>query len=147
MNPFWLYLTLGVGLLAIELLVFQFTTFWLFFIGVGALVAAAFAWLVVDASYIATTAVFLVASVAVIAVLYKPLRNWQQKPSGIADNNAIGQKVKVKRDISAERGGIVSWSGSNWQAELAEGQHESLQAGDTAYVKSVEGIKLYVSKG
>ncbi len=146
MNPFWLYLTLGVGLLAIELLVFQFTTFWLFFIGVGALVAAAFAWLVTDASYIATTGVFLIASIAVIALLYKPLRHWQQKPSGIADNNAVGQKVKVKQDISAEEGGVVSWSGSSWQAELAEGQYEIIQTGDTARVVSVEGIKLYVAK-
>ena len=46
MNPFWLFLVAGVSLLAVEMLVFQFTTFWLFFIGLGALVAAAFAWAV-----------------------------------------------------------------------------------------------------
>ena len=42
-SPFWLFLLIGVVLLALELVVFQFTMFWLFFVGLGALVAAAFA--------------------------------------------------------------------------------------------------------
>ena len=59
MNPFWLFLVIGVSLLAAEMLVFQFTTFWLFFIGLGALVAAAFAWVAVDATFLMTTLVFV----------------------------------------------------------------------------------------
>ncbi len=146
MNPFWLFLIIGVGLLAVELLVFQFTTFWLFFVGIGALIAAAFAWLAGDASYLSTTLVFLVASAVVTAVLFVPIRKWQKQPSAIADNNAIGQRVKVKQAISTEPGGIVSWSGSDWQAELATGQVEPLSVGDNARVVSIEGIKLYVEK-
>lgn len=146
MNPFWLFLVLGVGLLAVEMIVFQFTTFWLFFVGIGALVAAAFAYLVTDATYFVTTLVFLVASALVTAALFKPLRSWQKQPSGIADNNAIGQRVAVKQEITAQTAGVVSWSGSDWQAELADNQSENLYPGDSARVVSVEGIKLYVTK-
>jgi len=145
MSPFWLFLVLGVGLLAVELVVFQFTTFWLFFVGVGALIAAAFAWLG-GTGYIVTTGVFLVSSALVTAVLFTPIKKWLKQPTGIAGNNAVGQKVSVKTPISPEQGGEVIWSGSDWQAELAEGQSETIQAGESAQVVSVQGIRLLVAK-
>lgn len=144
MNPFWLFLVLGVGLLVVELLVFQFTTFWLFFVGLGALAAALFAWLVADASYLATTMVFLLASAIVTAVFYRPLRNMQKQPSGIEDNNAIGHSVTVTKSISADQPGEVTWSGSNWQAELADNDDDTIVAGARAVVVAVEGIRLLV---
>lgn len=146
MNPFWLYLVVGVGLLAVEMLVFQFTTFWLFFIGLGALIAAAFAWLAVDASFLMTTLVFVIASAVITVLLYSPLRNWQKQPSAISGNNAVGQKVSVKTTISRQSSGTVSWSGSDWQAELAEDQQEAILAGETAKVVAVEGIRLVVAR-
>ena len=145
MNPFWLFLVAGVSLLAVEMLVFQFTTFWLFFIGLGALVAAAFAWVAADASFLTTTFVFVVASVIITAVLFAPLRKWQKQPSGISGNNAVGQKVTVKGNISKDAPGVVMWSGSDWQAELAEGEHEEIAIGATARVVRVEGIRLIVA--
>ena len=145
MNPFWLFLVAGVSLLAIEMLVFQFTTFWLFFIGLGALVAAAFAWVAVDASFIMTTLVFVLASAVITAVLFAPLRRWQKQPSGISGNNAVGQKVVVKSSIGRDAPGVVMWSGSDWQAELAEGQQDDIAVGATAHVVRVEGIRLIVS--
>jgi len=145
MNPFWLFLVAGVSLLAIEMLVFQFTTFWLFFIGLGALVAAAFAWVYADATFLLTTLVFVLASVVITAVLFAPLRRWQKQPSGISGNNAVGQKVVVKGLIGRDTPGVVVWSGSDWQAELAEGQQDDIAVGATAHVVRVEGIRLIVS--
>ena len=144
MSPFWLFLIAGVGLLVVELLVFQFTTFWLFFVGLGALVAALFAWLVPSASYLVSTMVFVVASAIVTAVFYRPLRNMQKESSGIEDNNAIGHKVTVTKSISADQPGEVTWSGSNWQAELADINDDPINAGDRAVVVAVEGIRLLV---
>lgn len=146
MNPFWLFLVIGIGLLATELLVFQFTTFWLFFIGLGALLAAAFAWLSGDASYLMTTLVFVFASVVITAMLYRPLRRWQNQPSGIADNNAIGQRVDVKKAIGPGQAGVVSWSGSDWAAELADNKTGVIETGQSARVVSVDGIRLLVSR-
>jgi len=145
MSPFWLFLLVGVGLLAVELLVFQFTTFWLFFVGLGALVAAAFAWAFADATYLTTTLVFVAASALTAALLFKPLRRWQNQPSGISDNNAVGQRVVVKRTVGVDSPGVVTWSGSEWQAELAEGQQGSISPGDNATVIAVEGIRLLVA--
>ncbi len=147
MNPFWIFLFAGVSLLAVEMLVFQFTTFWLFFIGIGALIAAAFAWLMGDASFLITTLVFLVASAIVTAVLYAPLRRWQKQPSGISGNNAVGQRVTVTSKVTRESPGVVVWSGSDWQAELAEGQYAEIEAGESARIVSVEGIRLRVAGG
>lgn len=143
-TPFWLFLILGVVLLVIELLVFQFSTFWLFFLGVGALVAAAFAWVVGGATLLTTTAVFVVVSAAITALLYMPMRRWQSAPGSISDNNAIGQKVLVKSRITSTEAGTVTWSGSDWQAELPEGSDSILEAGQTARVVEVEGIRLIV---
>lgn len=143
-TPFWLFLIVGVVLLATELLVFQFTTFWLFFIGLGALVAAAFAWVAGGSTMLVTTGVFVVASAAITAVLYSPIRKWQNAPGSISDNNAIGQKVVVKTAIKPAIAGTVSWSGSDWQAELVEGSEDELAPGQTARVVQVEGIRLIV---
>jgi len=64
---------------------------------------------------------------------------------GISGNNAVGQKVVVKGSISKDAPGVVVWSGSDWQAELAEGQQEEIAIGATAHVVRVEGIRLIVS--
>lgn len=143
-SPFWLFLIAGVGLLAVELLVFQFTTFWLFFVGLGALVAAAFAWASGGSGYIMTTAVFLIASVVITALLYAPIRRWQKKPSAIEGNNAISQRVKVTSAITQSSSGTVNWSGSEWQAELVGGSTSELIEGDWARVVDVQGIRLIV---
>lgn len=143
-NPFWLFLVIGVVLLATELLVFQLTTFWLFFVGLGALVAAVFALVSGSASMMLTTAVFIIASAIITAVLYSPIRRWQQSPTPIADHNAIGQKVVVTAAISPTSAGTANWSGTQWQAELASGSTAEFAAGDTATIVQVEGIRLIV---
>lgn len=144
LNPFWLFLVIGVALVAIELLVFQFTAFWLFFIGLGALVAAGFALLSSEPTYTATMSVFLAASVAFTLLFYAPIRRWQNKPSAMSDNNAIGQQVTVKEPVGPAKRGTVSWSGSDWQAELAQGESARLASGEEATVVSVEGIRLFI---
>ncbi len=144
MTPFWVFLLIGAGLLVTELLVFQFSTFWLFFAGLGALVAAAFAWASGGAGFIATTAVFVVASALITALLYTPIKRWQAKPSAMNDSDAMGQRVTVSQPISAEKAGTVNWSGSDWPAELVSGSVVTLAAGQSARVVRVEGIRLIV---
>lgn len=143
-TPFWFFLIVGVALLATELLVFQFTTFWLFFVGLGALCAAVFAWLSGGAGFIPTTAVFAVASALITAVLYAPIRRWQSTPTTIADNNAVGQRVLVSEVIQPGIAGKANWSGTDWQAELVSGQTATIEAGQNARVVAVEGIRLIV---
>ncbi len=144
LNPFWLFLIIGIALIATEVLVFQFTAFWLFFIGLGSLVAAGYAFLSADVTYTATLIVFLVASVAFTILFFAPIRRWQKKPSAMSGNNAVGQQVTIKESVGPSRRGTVSWSGSDWQAELAQGESATLSVGDAATVVSVEGIRLLI---
>ena len=145
LSPFLFFLVLGVALLALELVVFQFTSFWLFFIGVGALVAAAWAWAAPASGLPTLLAVFVIASLAVTAMLLKPLRRWQAQPSGMEDNNAVGQRVKVVSAIGPNQPGKVFWSGSDWPADLADGDQQAIAAGSHATVVEVSGIRLLVS--
>lgn len=126
-------------------MVFQFSSFWLFFIGIGALVAAGWAWVMPASSLPILLAVFVVASLAVTALLLKPLRRWQAQPTGLEDNNAIGQRVEVISAIGPNQPGKVFWSGSDWPADLVAGHEQSIAVGSHATVVEVKGIRLLVT--
>ena len=144
-SPLFVYLIIAVILIAVELVVFQFSFFWTFFIGLGALVATLVAYFFPSASWLTITSVFVVASFAISLLLYKPLKNWQNKPGRIAGNNAIGQKVDVIEPVTADKPGKVLWSGTDWKAELAPGSEE-IHEGDQAVITGMEGIRLEIKK-
>lgn len=143
-TPFAFYLTLAATLIALELIIFQMTLFWLLFVGLGALIAALASIILPETSWTVATLIFI-SSVATITIgLYRPIKRWQNKPNKIPGNNAIGQTVKVIKDISADQAGIVTWSGTDWGAELADPQQASISAGETAHIVALEGIRLKV---
>lgn len=143
-SPAAFYLGLAVILIGAELLIMQLSVFWFLFFGVGALIVAIVSW-VVPLSWFASTSLFLVASLLIALILYPMLRKWQNKPSPIAGNDAIGQQVSVIQTIDHKNNGKVQWSGSDWNAQLAEGEEEIL-AGDTAIIVKLEGIRLFVGR-
>ena len=79
-------------------------------------------------------------------LLYPILRKWQAKPGPIAGNDAIGQRVVVLKTISRDKNGQVQWSGSTWNAELADGEKE-IAVGEPAVIIKLEGIRLFVGRG
>lgn len=145
MTPALFYLFVAVGLIGTELLIMQFSVFWFLFFGLGALVTSVVAWLAPELSWFLATLLFLIASLGVSAVLYPMLRKWQDKPSPIAGNDAIGQKVKVIEAISSQVRGKVLWSGSEWPAEV-DNSEDSFAKGDSAVIRKLEGIRLIVGK-
>ncbi len=146
MSPAVFYLVLAVALIGAELLIMQFSVFWFLFFGLGALVTALIAWVAPELSWMISTLIFLLASLLSAAVLYPPLKRWQNKPGLIAGNDAIGQRVRVIEAISAKQEGKVFWSGSDWPARIDEGQDQPLADGDTAVIKRLEGIRLIVGR-
>ncbi|GLS24646.1 NfeD family protein [Marinibactrum halimedae] len=144
-SPFLFYLFLGAGLIAIELLVFQLSVFWLLFIGFGAIFAALIAWAVPEASWVLTTSIFASSSLFLSVIFYKPLQRWNKKPGLISGNDAIGKEVSVISPITSAQKGKVQWSGADWQAELEKGGVD-LAVGDNAVIVAVEGIHLIVRK-
>ena len=144
MAPVYFYLLLAVALLGTELLVMQFSVLWFLLFGLGALVAAVVCWFSPQLGYAAATGIFVLASLGLSALLYRPLvRNLRSMPA--PGNDAIGQSVTVLAAITPDRPGKVSWSGSDWQAELAAGE-TALQAGDSAVIRRLEGIRLIVGR-
>lgn len=144
-SPAMFYLIVAVALIGAELVIMQFSVFWFLFFGIGALVASVAAWVLPDLSWLASTVIFLVASISTALALYPMLKKWQNAPAPIAGNDAIGQKVKVLKAITSDNQGEVRWSGSKWPAQV-DNTDDVFNAGDTAVIRRLEGIRLIVGK-
>lgn len=145
MTPAYLYLFVAVALIGTELLIMQFSVFWFLFFGLGALVASIASWALPELSWFAATAIFLGSSLAISALLYPMLKKWQDQPSPIAGNDAIGQSTEVIEAISANKSGKVMWSGVEWPAQV-EDSNESFEVGESAAIRKIEGIRLIVGR-
>ena len=143
-TPFTLFFALAVLLFAIELLVLQFSVFWVAFFGLGSLVAAIAAYIFPSLDWVGATAVFVVASAIICLGLLKPLRKWQTSADGVAGNDAVGQRVSVLKGVALGAAGQVHWSGADWRAELAEGVADPIEEGAEAEIVSLSGITLYI---
>ncbi|MFT6407163.1 MAG: hypothetical protein ACJAQ6_000573 [Arenicella sp.] len=144
-SPAVFYLTLAVILIGAELLILQLSVFWFLFFGIGALITAVVSWFI-PLTWLVSTSIFLLSSLAMALLLYPILRKWQAKPGPIAGNDAIGQRVVVLKAISQGKNGRVQWSGSKWNAELADGEDE-IAVGEPAVIVKLEGIRLFVGRG
>ena len=145
MTPAFLYLLVAVALIATELLIMQFSVFWFLFFGLGALITSLVCWLLPDLSWAYATAVFVIASSLVSLGLYPILKRWQDKPAPIAGNDAIGQTAMVIETIAAGKTGKVSWSGTDWPAQMADGE-APLEVGASVKIRKLEGIRLIVGR-
>lgn len=143
-SPAAFYLILAVILIGSELLILQLSVFWFLFFGIGALIVAMVSWFM-PLSWLASTGLFLGSSLLMALLLFPALRKWQAKPSPIAGNDAIGQQVQVIETISTDSNGKVLWSGSDWNAQLADSEQE-IVAGETAIIVKLEGIRLFVGR-
>lgn len=145
MTPALTFLFIALALIATELLIMQFSVFWFLFFGVGALVTSLLCWLFPGFGWTIAWGLFLVSSLLSAALLYPPLKRWQAQPSPLAGNDAIGQTAEVIEPISASSQGKVTWSGSDWPAQLAQGEAE-FSKGETAVIRKIEGIRLIVGR-
>ena len=142
-DPVNFFVALGLAMIIVEIALMQLATFWFLYIGLGSLITALLLWLMPEWGWAAGFAIFAVATVAVTLLINKPLRTWQQKPGAVAGHDAVGQSVEVLQEISADKPGKVSWSGSEWHAELASGA-SSIEVGKRATIVSMRGITLVV---
>ena len=143
-NPVFFFLVLGLAAVLIEVVLLQLTTFWLLFIGIGALLASFILYLFPSMGWGGGVTLFILLTVAVTALLYKPLRKFQKKPSSMPGNDALGQQVTVIEPISPDNAGKVIWSGADWDAKLIDGESKTLEIDDKAEIIEVSGITLLV---
>lgn len=138
-----IFLIIGVILITLELLAFQFSIFWVMFFGLGALLTSVIAVIFPSLSLAALVAIFIVSSLVIGALIFRPLLRWQRKPSEIAGHDAIGQTVTVIETVS-DVSGKVLWSGSRWNARLDPSYTTLIDAGDTAIISDAKGIHLHI---
>ncbi|CAA6815400.1 MAG: Unknown protein [uncultured Thiotrichaceae bacterium] len=143
MTPAILFLLIAVIFIATELLIMQFSIFWFFIMGLGALAASLVAWLFPGLSWTVVTGLFVVMSAVSAGVLLPILKRWQAKPAVVAGHDAIGQRAEVLQPVSSARNGRVMWSGTEWSARTVSGEAD-FQVGETAIIREVDGITLIV---
>ncbi len=148
-EEFWFIL--GFILLAIEALALGFSTGFLLFIGLSALVTGGAVWFgVVPETWIATVATFVVSSMVISAALWKPfmkLQNNNKAPAKDNSSDLIGLKFRLDEDISIKAPGKTRYSGIEWKVELElDSDVDELSKGTSVIVTSVDAGKFRVNK-
>lgn len=143
MPAFWM--TLGLALLATEVVVLGFTTVVLIFAGLGAIATGALMAIdVLPQTWIAGLAGFGLISGALGVLLWKPLRRMQQSsPGRQSSSDFTGLEFVLDKDISKNQTTLHRYSGINWRVELdGAAGCERIAAGQRVRVVSV-GVGVF----
>ena len=135
---------IGLILLAIEVLVLGFTTFFVFFIGVGTIATGTLMlWGIVPATWV--NALWLTALLTGIVALlsWRPLQRMQQQHgSKTVDNDMIGHRFVLSAPLNSDTQVMHRYSGIDWQVKSTQ----SLPAGTEVRIVSMQvGILIVES--
>jgi membrane protein implicated in regulation of membrane protease activity len=139
-QPFWIWLAIGVLLLAVEA---AFSTEWLLWPAVAAGVTAVIAALGLTNGFWMEAAIFAV--LTLLATLFSRRLIQRVNPSDHPDINArdgrlVGQRAQVVQAFVDGRGRVFV-SGAEWVAEI---DGAAPLAGESVVVESIDGPKLRV---
>ena len=113
---------LGLGLLILEVMILGFSTFVLFFLGLGCVLAGALMFL----NIVPETGLYAYISVAALTsglalLLWQPLKNMQNKVEHkTVKSELIGLTFVLDKDISPSDNAVHLYSGIEWQVKSAE---------------------------
>jgi len=148
MSGFWI--ALGFALLAAEVLLFGFTTIIFLFAGLGALASGLLMSAgVIPETWIAGTASFGIATGISSALLWRPLKDMQDKaaPPQKPTSDIVGLDFMLASDISRTDTGSHRYSGVDWKVEIDEScELDNLTKGERVVVVSVDAGLLRVTK-
>jgi hypothetical protein len=137
----WIWLVLGLGLMALEL--FAPSGFYLFILGLSAIMVGLVATTGVLSTWIAQSALFCLVAVGVWIGLGERLRKRFFK-KGAHPGQVIGQIITTVADISPGQHGSGELWGVQWRLENADST--TILAGSEVVVVSAEGITLRVKR-
>ncbi len=144
-EPYLVFLILGSLLIACEILILQASVGWLLLLGFSSLITSLLLWFMPQLAMTTALAIFIGCSILVVAILYKPMRRWQNKPSAMQPNDAYGQEAEVVATITKTTAGKVEWSGTQWDAKIDHNDSsEALEKGATVIITDAAGITLSV---
>jgi membrane protein implicated in regulation of membrane protease activity len=123
-----LLIIIGIALLAVEVGVFGFSVFLLFFVGLACIVTGIMMQFLIPATVTWGLIMVAVLSITFAVVLWKPLRKMQDSRGNTAvKNDLIGHSFVLERDIAAGGHGKHRMSGVDWKvrsdAPLKAGAH------------------------
>jgi membrane protein implicated in regulation of membrane protease activity len=139
-QPFWIWLALGVILLAVEA---AFSTEWLLWPAVSAGMVAVVTALGLPLSFVGEVALFAVLTVAMTLMSRRLIQrvNPSESPDiNARDNRLVGQRAQVVQPFVDGRGRVFV-SGAEWVAEI-DGAGPLI--GESVIVDRVDGSKLRV---
>jgi len=150
-NIYSFWFAVGFLLLVIEALALGFSTGFVLFLGLAALMTGGaiwFAW--VPATWLASIATFAVSSVLISVLLWKPLRHIQSNSNPPKKDNTsdlIGMKFRLDADISVSAPGVTRYSGVEWRVEIdLDSEQQEISGGSTVEVVSVDAGLFRVVK-
>lgn len=116
------FIVLGLILLAIELLVLGFSTFVLFFIGLGLVASGVLMMMGLIPETILNSLLATAIISTVVAILgWKPMKNIQNKvEDSHVDNDMIGHRFLLTEDLSSGQTVTYRYSGIDWQVRAKE---------------------------
>jgi inner membrane protein len=129
----------GVAMIIADLV---FGTFFILFVGAGALITAILIWAGVLPDPTWQWVVFAATSTAGLVLLRKRLVTAFGRGSKDEYDEHRGQKVQITEDIPANGIGRVSYRGATWQARSVNG--ESIPSGTNAIIRKTDGIILEI---
>jgi len=146
-HSFWF--AVGFILLIVEALALGFSTGFVLFIGLGALLTGGLIWFgLMPGTWLASIATFGVSSVLISVALWKPLKSFQansEVPEKDNTSDIIGLKFRLDTDITTTVPGTTRYSGIEWQVEIDFGSEaKEICAGTTVVVVSVDAGKFRV---
>ena len=137
----WIWLVLGLGLIALEL--FIPIGFYLFILGVSAVLVGAAAMSGLLGSLIGQAALFCLVAVVVWIGLGEKLRRLFFK-KGTQPGQVIGRVITVSADIAPGQHGSGELWGVQWRLENVDSA--PIRAGSEVIVTGAEGITLRVKR-
>ncbi|MDH5544410.1 MAG: NfeD family protein [Gammaproteobacteria bacterium] len=148
LHAFWF--TAGFLLLAIELLVLGFSTGFVLFLGLGALLTGGLLWAgILSDTWLASIGSFALSSALISAALWKPLKSMEKtRNNDVHDTSSdfVGLVFNLESDLSSNSTSKTRYSGIEWKVELDEGSlNKQLGAGTRVTVVSVDAGKFRVA--
>lgn len=141
LGPVQTWAIIGIVLIIID--VFSLT-FFLFFLGIGALVTALSIWVGVTPTLVGQLVCFCISSLVATLLFRSTLRRMLEQKVHQGDySEYIGQRAVVSVSIPAGGEGKVVYRGSEWIAFCDE--HREIPEGATVTIAQVQGIKLRVN--
>lgn len=150
-NIYSFWFVIGFILLAVELLALGFSTGFVLFVGLAALVTGGAVWFaLIPATWSASIATFAISTIVVSALLWKPLKaiqNNRKTPKKDNSSDLVGMMFRLDEDISVSKPGTTRYSGIEWQVELAlDSDVAEISSGTTVIVASIDAGKFRVKK-